>query len=157
MGEEITNTVNRDEYTLYVCCESFISTFLLEVLTEKDFEILNKAVPCLSPEKQNALLEKLFLILHKVREVDLMAKINEVVKDDLFGMVGVKVEKCSAYTEDSNSYVRICGELLCKGEWDEEYRLKVKSNLCNEDGEIIHIDYDFDKKNFLKLNMIFFD
>lgn len=148
---EIANTVNRDEYSLYVCCECFISTFLLEVSTEKAFEILNKAIPCLMPDNQHDLLEKLFKRLHKVNEVACMTKIDVIVSDDLFEKVGLKVKKCSAYTEDPDSCVRICGEVVCEGEWDEDYRLKVKANLCNEDGDIIHVDYDFDKKTFLKI------
>lgn len=148
---EIANTVNRDEYTLYVYCESFISTFLLEVSTEKAFEVLNKVIPCLSPDKQNDLVEKVFMILHKTREVVDMTKVDVVIKDNLFDRVGVKVEKCSAYTEESDSCVRICGELLYEGEWDETYCLKVKANLCNEEGDIVHIDYDFNRKTFLKI------
>lgn len=148
---EVANTAKRDEYALYVCCECFISTFLLEVSTEKAFEILNKALPCLSPENQQELLEKLFGILHKANEVANMTKFDVVVKGDLFEKIGLKVEKCSAYTEDSDSCVRICGEVVCLGEWDEQYRLKVKANICNEADEIIHVDYDFDKKTFLKI------
>lgn len=148
---EIDNTVNRDEYALYVCCESFISTFLLEVSTEKAFEILNKVIPCLSPDKQNDLVEKVFMILHRTSEVVAMTKVDVVIKDDLFDRVGVKVEKCSAYTEESDSCVRICGDVVCARDWDEDYRLVIKANLCNEKGEIVHIDYDFDRKTFLKI------
>lgn len=41
-----------------------------------------------------------------------MTKVDVVIKDDLFDKIGLKVEKCSAYTEESDSCVRICGELL---------------------------------------------
>ena len=112
---EVANTEKRDEYALYVCCECFISIFLLEVSTEKAFEILNKALPCLSPENQQELLEKLFGILHKANEVANMTKFDVVVKGDLFEKIGLKVENCSAYTEDSDSCMRICGEVVCLG------------------------------------------
>lgn len=55
------------------------------------------------------------------------------------------------YTEDSDSYVRINGEIVCNEKWDEDYCLKVKANLCNEDDDVVHIDYDYDVKRFIKL------
>lgn len=36
-----------------------------------------------------------------------MEKIKVIIKYDLFKAIGLTVEKCSAYTEDSDSYVRI--------------------------------------------------
>lgn len=42
-----------------------------------------------------------------------MEKIKVIIKDDLFKAIGLTVEKCSAYTEDSDSYVRINGEIVC--------------------------------------------
>lgn len=80
-----------------------------------------------------------------------MQKIETVIKEDLFEALGLSIGKCSAFTEDSDSYVRINGDILCTGEWDKEFCLKVKANLCNENDEIIHVDYDFDKKTFLKI------
>lgn len=44
-----------------------------------------------------------------------MTKVDVVIKDDLFDKIGLKVEKCSAYTEELDSCVRICGELLYEG------------------------------------------
>ena len=44
-----------------------------------------------------------------------MTKVDVVIKDDLFDKIGLKVEKCYAYTEESDSCVRICGELLYEG------------------------------------------
>lgn len=79
-------------------------------------------------------------------------KIEVVIKDDLFSTIGLKVTKCLAITEESDSCVRINGDIICNGIWDEQYYLKVKANLCNDDGDIVHIDYDFDKKTFIKIN-----
>lgn len=80
-----------------------------------------------------------------------MKKIKVIIKYDLFKAIGLTVEKCSAYTEDSDSYVRINGEIVCNEKWDEDYCLKVKANLCNEDDDVVHIDYDYDVKRFIKL------
>lgn len=80
-----------------------------------------------------------------------MEKIKVIIKYDLFKAIGLTVEKCSAYTEDSDSYVRINGEIVCNEKWDEDYCLKVKANLCNEDDDVVHIDYDYDVKRFIKL------
>lgn len=79
-----------------------------------------------------------------------MKKVDVIIKDDLFDKIGLKVKKCSAYTEEHDSYVRIHGDILSKEEWDETYCLKVKANLCNKDGEIVCIDCDLDRKTFLK-------
>lgn len=91
------------------------------------------------------------MLLYKANEVITMTKIDVVIKDDLFDTIGLKVKKCSAYTEESDNCIRVHGDVLCKGEWDKNYCLKVKANLCNEDGEILDIDYDFDRKTFLKI------
>lgn len=42
-----------------------------------------------------------------------MEKIKVIIKYDLFKAIGLTVEKCSAYTEDSDSYVRINGAIVC--------------------------------------------
>jgi hypothetical protein len=83
--------------------------------------------------------------------INIMEKIKVIIKYDLFKAIGLTVEKCSAYTEDSDSYVRINGEIVCNEKWDEDYCLKVKANLCNEDDDVVHIDYDYDVKRFIKL------
>lgn len=80
-----------------------------------------------------------------------MEKIKVIVKDELFKKVGLSVEKCSAYTEDTDRYVRVNGVVTCDGEWDEQYCLIIMANLCNEEDEIVHIDHDFDEKTFLKV------
>ena len=58
-----------------------------------------------------------------------MEKIKVIIKYDLFKAIGLTVEKCSAYTEDSDSYVRINGAIVCNEKWDEDYCLKVKANV----------------------------
>lgn len=84
-------------------------------------------------------------------EYEKMEKINVVIKEELFEKIGLVVEKCSAYTDDADNYVRINGAIITKEAWNENYCLKVKANLYDKDDEIIHIDYDFDVKTFIEI------
>lgn len=79
-----------------------------------------------------------------------MQKYEVVVKRDLFDELGITVGRSSAYSYDGD-YIRINGDIYCNGTWDKDLRLIVKANLCNEDDEIVRVDYDFDKKTFLRV------
>lgn len=50
-----------------------------------------------------------------------MEKINAVIKDELFERVGLVVERCFAYTDDTDSYVRINGTIITKKKWNENH------------------------------------
>ena len=80
-----------------------------------------------------------------------MQKFEVVIKKELFEVLGLSVGRCFAYTDENDSYVRINGEIYCKGTWEDSFNLKVKANLCNENDEIVRVDYDFDEKTFLKV------
>lgn len=80
-----------------------------------------------------------------------MEKINAVIKDELFERVGLVVERCFAYTDDTDAYVRINGTIITKKKWNENHCLIVKCNLCDSNDEIIQIDYDFDAKTFFEI------
>lgn len=111
-----------------------------------------KVVPCLSEDKCNLLIDFLFKTIRSQKEEsEKMEKINVVIKDELFKKIGLVVEKCSAYTDGADNYVRINGTIITKKEWDENYCLKVKANLYDKDDEIVHIDYDFDVKTFIEI------
>lgn len=80
-----------------------------------------------------------------------MKKIETVVKKELFDALGLSIGKCLAYTDEKDSYVRVHGDITCTGEWTKGHNLIVKANLCDEDGQIIRIDEDLEKKKFLEV------
>ena len=80
-----------------------------------------------------------------------MKKIETMIKKDLFNTLGLKVEHCSAYTEDSDSYIRINGTVTSIEKWNENYYLRMKANLYSNDDEIMNVSYDFDLKAFIEI------
>lgn len=81
-----------------------------------------------------------------------MHKVDVVIKNELFKEVGLVVDKCSAYTEEGEHFVRVNGALVCTEKWNEDHYLIIKANLCNEEDEILRIDHDSDKKTFDVIN-----
>ena len=152
MDGEINKGTNRDEFSLLKCCECFFTSFMPELTVEQVIDLMGKVVPCLSDDKSNLLMDFLFKTIRTQKEeFEKMEKINVVIKEELFEKIGLAVEKCSAYTDDADNYVRINGAIITKEAWNENYCLKVKANLYDKDDEIIHIDYDFDVKTFIEI------
>lgn len=137
MEREIDKGTNRDEFSLLKCCECFFTSFMPELTVEQVIDLMGRVVPCLSEDRSNLLMDFLFKTIRTQKEE--------------FEKIGLVVEKCSAYTDDADHYVRINGAILTKEAWNENYCLKVKANLYDKDDEIIHIDYDFDVKTFIEI------
>lgn len=79
-----------------------------------------------------------------------MQKVEVLIKEELFKTLGLEVKKYAAYTNAEDDYIRINGEVYCTNEWDKDYCLKVMANLCNEEDEILQVDFDSDRKRLLK-------
>lgn len=80
-----------------------------------------------------------------------MNRVDVVIKDSLFKKVDLEVDRCAAYRDDVEDRIYIYGSIICTGKWDDEYYLRVKANLCDENGDIVEIHYDFDDKQFYKI------
>jgi len=152
IDQEINMGEKRDEVSLLWWCQCLINSFVLDIGVGQVEEMMNRVLPCLSETKRNDLLEYLFMTIHGIKEdyAD-MKKVNVIIKSDLFKSIGVEVESCSAYLQDDEKYVRVNGSIIRTDGWDDNYCLRVKANLYNDEDDIIHIDYDYDLKSFIKI------
>lgn len=80
-----------------------------------------------------------------------MKKMDVVIKENLFKKLNLEVDRCVAYRDDVENIIHIHGSIICTGDWDDEYYLVVKANLCDEYDDIIDIYYDLDDKEFEKI------
>ena len=71
-----------------------------------------------------------------------------VIKEEKFGEMGLTVGQC--YMEATDIYVEIFGSVTCTGKWDEDYMLKIKAALVDQEGRIKAISTDDDHICFIK-------
>lgn len=80
-----------------------------------------------------------------------MKKVDVVIKENLFKKLNLEVDRCAAYRDEVENRINIHGSIICTGNWDDEYCIRVKANLCDEYDDIIEIHYDHWDKEFYKI------
>ena len=54
----------------------------------------------------------------------------------------MEVDRCAVYRDEVENRINIHGSIICTGNRDDEYCIRVKANLCDEYDDIIEIYYD---------------
>lgn len=77
-----------------------------------------------------------------------MEKIEVKIKDELFAKFNAHVDRCAAFNDISRRYIEIYGDITLIGEFDHDFSMYIKVNICDSENNIIDIAEDRTKKQF---------